>query len=427
MKRLRICGLVALAKRVRQELAGPISPERLVQLRQEVQDAVGAIEQILKDKRIGARNLPSPSRKALAFLQGVNWDSIVPQASSSGSRFPPESVSFRGLPRHFDHLLIHLARSVDDPQVQEVYETIVSDSANIEEQVRAQNIRPEQLNKQARELRGWFAYFSQRENFDRYCAAVRRAEPVFRAACPWPTVRDPSPVARVTGHGAQGTGHEARSTSPVAVLVRLRPMHGMYRVRGYPDRILVDLPTPMICFDQTTLRAVAQIAFRQGGAPNAKFRVGDPGGDRQAVHDAMAGEAYRRIDAAIELLGGVVAQMRGLHHDLAGSFERVNAEYFDRAMRRPRLVWSRSFAVRKFGHYDHARDTVVVNAALDREAVPAFVVDFIVYHELLHRQLGLTWKNNRSAAHTPELAQRERQFQHYDEAKAVLRKLASER
>jgi hypothetical protein len=54
-------------------------------------------------------------------------------------------------------------------------------------------------------------------------------------------------------------------------------------------------------------------------------------------------------------------------------------------------------------------------------------VDFIVYHELLHRQLGLTWKNNRSAAHTPELAQRERQFQHYDEAKAVLRKLASER
>jgi hypothetical protein len=327
-------------------------------------------------------------------------------------------VSFRGLPRYFANLLDRLARVAPscpdivrpasardhpsapkaealparacDRQLQGIYETIASDSANIEQEIRRKSIRPEHLKRRSRELRGWFAYFAQRENFDRYCAAVRRAEPVFRTTCPWPAGK------------------------AVTVLVHFRPMQGLYRVRGNRDTIRVDLPTPTICFDQDTLRAVAQIAFKKGG-------------DKKAVHDAAAGEAHRRIDAAIELLGGVVDQMRGLHHDLAESFDRVNAAYFGARPCRPRLVWSHSFATRKYGHYDHAHDTVVINAALDRANIPEYVVDFVVYHELLHRELGITWKRNRIAAHTPELAAKERQFQQYDQAKAVLRKLASER
>jgi len=404
MKRLRISGLVGLAKRVRQELAGPVSPERLAQLRWDVEDAVKTIQQMLRDKGVRAQDLPSPSKKAYQFLKGLDLNSVVTEESSSASSFPPESVSFRGLQGHFDNLLDRLAQVAQPPPagedhprgrgchkpLEEVYETIASDSESIEDEVRAQNLRPEQLKKQAREMRGWLAYFSQRENFDEYCAAVRRAEPVFRATSIWPAGK------------------------AVAVLVHFRPMRGMYRVRGYPDTILVDLPTAMICFDQGLLRSVARIAFKKGG-------------DRKAVHDAAAGEAYRRIDSAIELLGGAVAQTRGLHHDLAASFDRVNAEYFDGTVSRPHLVWSRTFAVRKFGHYDHSHDTVMVNMVLDRQTVPAFAVDLIIYHELLHRQLGITWKNNRIAAHTPELAEKERQFKHYEQARAVLRKLASER
>ena len=433
MKRLRISGLVGLAKRVRQELAGPVSRERLAQLRWDIEDAVRTIQQMLRDKGVRAQDLPSPSKKAYQFLKGLDLNSVVTEESSLASSFPPESVSFRGLQGHFDGLLDRLAQVAPPPvsrpswprrvegvspsncgleahdtvtpsergleardtrgchkQLEEVYETIASDSESIEDEVRAQNLRPEQLKKRAREMRGWLAYFSQRENFDEYCAAVRRAEPVFRATSIWPAGK------------------------AVAVLVHFRPMRGMYRVRGYPDTILVDLPTAMICFDQGLLRSVARITFKKGG-------------DRKAVHDAAAGEAYRRIDSAIELLGGAVAQTRGLHHDLAASFDRVNTEYFDGTVSRPHLVWSRTFAARKFGHYDHSHDTVMVNMVLDRQTVPAFAVDLIIYHELLHRQLGITWKNNRIAAHTPELAEKERQFKHYEQARAVLRKLASER
>jgi len=391
MRRLRISGLVGFAKRVRQEVAGPVSPARLAELRGEVEDTIRAIEQIFEDKGVRVENLPLPSRKAYQFLKGLDLDSVVvSEESASASSFPPDSVSFHGLQGHFDGLLNQLARADGREQWEEVYETIRSDSESVENEVVAQNLRPEQLKRQARQVRGWLAYFAQRENFEAYCAAVRRAEPAFRAASTWPAGK------------------------AVVVLIHFRPMHGMYHIRGYPDAILVHLPTPLICFDEGLLRSVAQVAFKKGG-------------DRRLVHDATGSEPYQRIASALELLGGVVAQSRGMHYDLDVSFDRVNAAYFNKTMSRPHLVWSRTFAARKFGHYDYARNTVMANMVLDRKGVPEFTVDFIVYHELLHKRLGIIWQSNRVAAHTPEFREKEREFKQYDQAKAVLRKLAAER
>jgi hypothetical protein len=73
------------------------------------------------------------------------------------------------------------------------------------------------------------------------------------------------------------------------------------------------------------------------------------------------------------------------------------------------------------------RDTVMVSSTLDRENVPPYAVDFIVYHELLHKKLGVRWKNGRMAAHTPQFLRAEKRFRQYDQAKAVLRKLAGTR
>ena len=389
MKRLRISGLVGFAKQIRQELARPVSAERLAELRRRIDQTIANIEQVARDENVPVRSMPSPSRKAYQFLKGLDLSTVVPDDAAAAS-FPPESVSFRGLQSYFDTLLTQLARADKPAQREEVYELIVASSENIENGIQSKRAQPEQLKRPAREMRAWLAYFSQRENFDEYCAAVRRAEPIFREACTWPAAKS------------------------IGIVVHFRPLQGIYRIRTCPDAVLVRLPTPMICFDAALLRSVAQMAFTKGG-------------DRKLVHDATGSEPYRRIAAALELLGGLVAQTRGVHHDLAASFERVNAAYFQGSLRRPRLAWSRTFAARRFGHYDHAHDTVVVNAVLDRQSVPAAAVDFIVYHELLHKHLGLMWSSNRMAAHTPEFRERERQFKQYDEAKAVIRKLASER
>lgn len=403
MRRIRITGLVRFAKRVRQELSGPVSAARLAELRRDVDEAVNAIDQILRDKGARVAGLPSPSRKAYQFLKGLDLDSIAPEDTSSASRFAPESVSFRGLQSHFESLLDRLAQRTNHSQLhstsqhstaqsglEEVYDLIRSASESIESEIKAQDIRPKQLRKPAREMRGWLAYFTQRENFDDYCAAVQRAEPVFRAACTWPV--EPS----------------------TAVLVHFRPMQEMYRIRRCDEAILVRLPTPMISFDRELLRTLAEAAFKKSHS-------------KKPVHDAAAGASYQRIASELEMLGGIVAQTRGIHHDLAAAFDRVNAAYFQGSLSRPRLVWSRTFAVRKFGHYDQAHDTVMLNAVLDKKTVPEYAIDFIVYHELLHKKLGVTWKSNRMAVHTRRFTEEERKFQQYEQAKAALRRLASER
>jgi hypothetical protein len=390
MRRLRVSGLVRFAKSVRQELAGPVSPARLTYLRGEIDDTLKAIEQTAREERIPLQNMPLPSRKAYLFLKGLDLSAVTTQETLPASHLAPESVTFRGLQRYFDDLLSRIARTHDSSQRNGIYDEIVTSSRNIENAIKIKNALPEQIKKPSREMRGWLAYFSQRENFEEYCAAVRRAEPIFLEACPWPAAKS------------------------AAILVQFRPQQGLYRIRASSNAILVHLPTPMISFDEGLMQSVAQVAFKKGG-------------DRRRVHEATGGQPYRRIASALEMLSGVVAQTRGIYHDLAASFHRVNAAYFQGSVSRPLLVWSRTFAARKFGHYDHANDTIMVNAVLDKRAVPEFTVDFIMYHELLHKQLGIVWKSDRMAAHTPEFVRREREFKPYEQAKAVLRGLATER
>ena len=114
--------------------------------------------------------------------------------------------------------------------------------------------------------------------------------------------------------------------------------------------------------------------------------------------DATATDDYQSVQAELESLCGVVEKPVGMYRDLAASFERVNREYFGSALARPRLTWSRTFTGRKFGHYDPIRDTVMISATLDREDLPEYALDFVVYHELLHKQLGINWRQGRMHA-----------------------------
>ena len=114
---------------------------------------------------------------------------------------------------------------------------------------------------------------------------------------------------------------------------------------------------------------------------------------------------------------------RGRYHNLKASFERVNRRYFQDQMAVPRLVWGQRLSKRKIGHYQPATDTLQVSRTLDNPDVPAFVVDFIVYHELLHKQLGARFAAGRHYSHTPEFKQAERRFRRYQQAQDFLNRL----
>jgi len=390
MKTVRIQGLVRLANHVRQQIAQPITPERLTQLRKSTSRSIETVNRMLHNHGARLDALPGPSRKAYEFLTGIDFDSVETSEVPSSRNFAPNSISFPGLNSYLKTILDQIARNADDSRLWFVCNSIRKTSSNIEKQISDDGIMPEELTNQSRHIRGWLAYFAQEDHFSEYLAAVRRAKPIFFDALP-------------------EAEKQLRS-----LLIHFQPMQGIYRFRWYKNAILIQLPTPMICFEKETFRLLADQIFQRHR-------------NRQQVQKAMLSETYQEILSELDLLSGVVEQTTGVCYDLAASFDRVNATYFNGGLSRPRLVWSHTFTSRKFGHYDRTHDTIMVSMSLDNKNVPEYVTDFIMYHELLHKTVGVAWNNHRQAVHTPRFLEEEQRFHRYAEAKDALDKLSSGR
>jgi len=378
-------GLVKYADRVRRELSHPITSARLLELRTGVEAQVGALAQRLAREGMTARNMPAPTRRAYLFLAGLDWDAVNVDLQEHASGPPPGSVFFAGLERAVKNLTARLG-SVDPSGRGELLQSLRETALRVERQ--CVNLRPHQIKPKARALRGWLAYFAQAENFERYVSAL-------------------APARDALGQAAGRAG----KTFPDPANIRFVPMSGIYRVRFGCACLEADLATPLICLTADDWHELAGRMFTRGRGMSAY------------LERIVQRNDYRNVQAGLEAGGGVVECSRGLHHDLAASFERVNAEYFAGALARPRLTWSSVLIRRKLGHYDRAHDTVMISSALDAPRVPGCAVDFIMYHELLHKAQGNGTSPSRRIVHDAKFQRDEKRFRLYDQARTALAKL----
>ncbi len=117
---------------------------------------------------------------------------------------------------------------------------------------------------------------------------------------------------------------------------------------------------------------------------------------------------------------------QGRFYDLEKVFQDCNQRNFGGKMPRPRgLTWSKRVNHSTMGTYNLNEDTVTVNRGLDQRSVPAYVVDFIMYHELLHKLLGVRTVGTRRHAHTPEFRKLEQAHPQYQQAQDFLKKNSS--
>ncbi len=89
------------------------------------------------------------------------------------------------------------------------------------------------------------------------------------------------------------------------------------------------------------------------------------------------------------------------------SFERVNEKYFFGMIEKPNLKFGKdSFS--KLGSYEYGSDTVIISNVFKQS--PEFI-DYIMYHELLHKKHKFYSKNGRSYHHTSEFKRKEKEFE----------------
>jgi hypothetical protein len=378
---------VRLAETVRRELAGRMTPENRDRMQLRVARSLAEVDRIVRENGTRIDRLPAPSYRAIQFLQSMEWEKLPMAAEPSPNSAPLRRFSWPGLGSFVDRAMDRLSEGTADDR-EAIRQLLERQSRQIESTIARQRLRADELAPGSREFRGWLALFSKPEGMVDYAAALQMAR-----------------IALMPSFARQ-------RRFPAPLRIYFTAVRGIYKLSQGPRGSLLEMPTAMIGCDEEAFALLSRLIFQR-----------DPDAKRQLVN-LMAGEDFQSMQAELDVLSGAIDTVKGLFHDLGESFKRVSAAYFADSIPQPRLVWSQSFTGRKFGHYDWVGDTLMVSRTLDRGDVPAFVVDFIMYHELLHKKHGIRWVNGRGHAHTGEFYREERLFKEYRHAEAELDRLA---
>jgi hypothetical protein len=147
----------------------------------------------------------------------------------------------------------------------------------------------------------------------------------------------------------------------------------------------------------------------------------------KAVDDVRAyatSEPYLERSAAIS--GEPIANRlscRGSCYDLAAIFQTLNTQYFGASLPQLRLIWSSARAQRRLGYYHPEIQTIAVNRKLDRAGIPRLLLEYILYHEMLHQHFGIEHRNGRRYAHTSAFHLAEKRFRGRQEAESLIKLL----
>jgi hypothetical protein len=115
---------------------------------------------------------------------------------------------------------------------------------------------------------------------------------------------------------------------------------------------------------------------------------------------------------------------RGKVYDLEEVFSDLNARYFVGELQRPALSWSAQKTRRVLGHHDHIHDAIVISRTLDSPRIPRFVVEYVLYHEMLHVKHPPRRASGRTLYHSRQFRDDERRFEQFDDALKFLENIA---
>jgi len=116
----------------------------------------------------------------------------------------------------------------------------------------------------------------------------------------------------------------------------------------------------------------------------------------------------------------------GAHVDLGGCFQRLNQIYFGgrngcaitwgtrKRGRRPRSI--------RLGTYCPDKRIIRIHPVLDSPTVPAYVIEDVIYHEMLHHELGMVRVNGRILSHHRAFKAMEKAFPHSARAREWIQK-----
>ncbi len=93
------------------------------------------------------------------------------------------------------------------------------------------------------------------------------------------------------------------------------------------------------------------------------------------------------------------------------SFNRVNDDFFGGLMEMPTIKWGEP-ATHKLAHYDYQIDTIIVSSHF--KSAPERILDYLMYHELLHKKHKYTGTAHRTLHHSAAFRKDEKKYPYFE-------------
>jgi len=112
-----------------------------------------------------------------------------------------------------------------------------------------------------------------------------------------------------------------------------------------------------------------------------------------------------------------------IHSDpvLKESFERINDRFFAGMLDITNLKWGTD-STSKLGQYEYGSDMITISTIFQEG--PVELLDYVMYHEMLHKKLKFHIRNGRSYHHPPEFKRQEALFPNSEQLEKELGRFA---
>lgn len=220
-------------------------------------------------------------------------------------------------------------------------------------------------------------------------------------------------LERAAAHYREAFRAHDREHRPPPVEVRFYPYVGInHTIRIRDGKVFVRVSDLCRDMPDDVHRALAYILVAKLFRRRVPKRVDE-------VYARYASRAEVRAQAAENKRARgrkIVTTHAGEYYDLSKIFDRLNRSYFHGRLPKPTLTWSARKTYRILGHHDATHNTIVVSRSLDTKDTPKFVVDYIVFHEMLHIHHPTVHHNGRRYNHTPAFRADEEKFEYFEAA-----------
>ncbi|HOJ38200.1 MAG TPA: hypothetical protein PLI27_10680 [Ignavibacteriales bacterium] len=264
-------------------------------------------------------------------------------------------------------------------QIQKIYKQIFSD-------LKSKNISYDQMTETTQLNLKFLEYINERNNFDLLASKIKYI---------------------------QETVKQKVINQNTSVFVKVFPSKYNWKLKYSKTIITIELNIPFVIAENSIIENIIDKILKRDK------KISD-----DAVSQFMISNSYKEFAQKFLLSHTNHNKIFEDGYDLNELFDTINCKYFNNEIKKPTLKWNKRLTYSKFGEFNPLKYQITLSAVLSHKDIPKFVVEYVMYHEMLHIKYPMKSSNKGLHIHHSEFKEMEKKFTDYEKAERYLKNLS---